>query len=79
MMIEVVPAPLAASAAAREPASTLITATAGESGPPLAGDSVEVSAMTTPVTAVPMISAAKPRENPLAIGPVKISALNEMQ
>ncbi len=78
-MIAVLLAPLAARAAATEPASTLITATAGESGPPFAGDNVELSAMTIPTTAVPMISAASPSEKPLAISPVKISALKEMQ
>ena len=56
-----------------------MTATAGVSGPALAGDSVEVSATTTPVTTVPMMSAAKPSEKPDAIAPWKISALKEMQ
>jgi len=35
--------------------------------------------MTTPVTAVPMMSAARPSAKPEAIAPWKISALNEMQ
>ena len=66
-------------AAAMEPASTLMTATAGVSGPPLAGDNVEVRATMTPVTTVPMMSAARPSGKPEAIAPWKISALNEMQ
>ena len=41
-MMACVLAPLAASAAAMEPASTLMTATAGVSGPASAGDRVEV-------------------------------------
>ena len=45
-------APLAASAAATEAASTLITATAGSSGSASAGDKVEVSATTRHVTAL---------------------------
>ena len=79
MMIVFVPAPLAASAAAIEEASTLITATAGESGPPITGEKVEVTAMITQVTTVPMISPARPKEKPPAKSPVKMSAANEMQ
>jgi hypothetical protein len=52
-----------------EPASTLMTATAGVSGPASAGDSVEVSATTMPVTTVPMMSAARPSEKPEASAP----------
>ena len=55
MTICPVGAPLAASAVAIEAASTLITATAGESGPPITGEKVEVKAITTQVTTVPMI------------------------
>ena len=47
-----------------EPASTLITATAGVSGRHRPATSVEVSATTMPVTTVPMISAARPSEKP---------------
>ena len=72
-------APLAASAVAIEAASTLITATAGESGPPITGEKVEVTAITTQVTTVPMISPARPSEKPLARSPVKMSAAKEMQ
>ncbi len=43
MTISGVLAPLAARAVAIEAASTLITATAGESGPPITGEKVEVS------------------------------------
>ena len=56
-----------------------MTATAGDIRPPLAGESVEVSAMTTPVTAVPIIMAANPREKPAASAPWKMSAAKEMQ
>ena len=79
MMIAVVLAPLAASAVAIEAASTLITATAGESGPPMTGEKVEVRAMTTQVTTVPMMSPASPSEKPPARSPVKMSAAKEMQ
>ena len=79
MTICPVGAPLAASAVAIEAASTLITATAGESGPPITGEKVEVRAITTQVTTVPMMSPARPREKPLARSPVKISAAKEMQ
>ena len=72
-------APLAASAAATEAASTLITATAGSSGSASAGDKVEVSATTRHVTTVPMMSAARPSAKPPTISPWKISALKEMQ
>ena len=58
-MMACVEAPLAASAAAMEPASTLMTAMAGVSGPASAGDSVEVSATTMPVTTVPMMMRGK--------------------
>ena len=78
-MMACVVTPLAASAAAMEPASTLMTAIAGVSGPAPAGDSVEVKATTRPVTTVPMMSAARPSEKPEAIAPWKISALKEMQ
>ena len=57
----------------------LITATAGESGPPITGEKVEVKAITTQVMTVPMMSPARPREKPLARSPVKISAAKEMQ
>ena len=70
---------LAVSAAATVPASTLMTATAGVSGPASAGTRVVVSATTRPVTAVPMISAESPSGNPAAIEPWKISAAKEMQ
>jgi hypothetical protein len=46
-----------------------MTATAGVSGPASAGDKVEVSATTMPVTTVPMIRAARPREKPEARAP----------
>ena len=62
-----------------EPASTLMTATAGVSGPASAGESVDVKATTTPVTTVPMMSAARPSEKPEASAPWKIRALKEMQ
>ena len=78
-MMACVEAPLAASAAAMEPASTLMTAMAGVSGPASAGDRVEVSATTMPVTTVPMMMAARPREKPEASAPWKIRALKEMQ
>ena len=64
---------------ADEAASTLITATAGESGPPITGEKVEVKAITTQVTTVPMMSPARPSEKPLAKSPVKMSAAKEMQ
>ena len=78
MMVGVL-APLAESAVAIEAASTLITATAGESGPPITGEKVEVSAITTQVTTVPMISPASPSGKPPAKSPVKIRAAKEMQ
>ena len=79
MTICAVGAPLAASAVAIEAASTLITATAGESGPPITGEKVEVRAITTQVTTVPMMRPARPSEKPLARSPVKMSAAKEMQ
>jgi hypothetical protein len=79
MTICEVSAPLAASAAAIELASTLMTATAGESGPPMTGEKVEVAAMTTQVTTVPMISPESPSGKPPARSPVKMSAAKEMQ
>ena len=72
-------APLAASAVAIEAASTLITATAGESGRRSTGEKVEVTAITTQVTTVPMISPARPSGKPPARSPVKMSAAKEMQ
>ena len=62
-----------------EPASTLRTATAGVSGPPVAGESVVVRATMTPVNTVPISSAASPSGKPAAMGVWKMSALNEMQ
>jgi hypothetical protein len=79
IMICSVLAPFAASAPAIEAASTLITATAGESGPPMTGEKVEVAAITTQVTAVPMISPESPRGKPPARSPLKMSAAKEMQ
>ena len=72
-------APFAASPAATVAASTLITATAGVSGPASAGTRLVVSDTTTPVTTVPMIRAANPSGNPAAIEPWKINALKEIQ
>ena len=65
MMIFGVLAPLAASAAAIEAASTLITATAGESGPPI-GRREGRGRGNAPraVTTVPMISPARPSGKP---------------
>ena len=79
MTIWWVPAPLAARAVAIEAASTLITATAGESGPPMTGVKVEVTEITTQVTTVPMISPARPSGKPSARSPVKMRAANETQ
>ncbi len=62
-----------------ELASTLMTATAGVSGPASAGDRVEVSDTTMPVTTVPMIRAASPSAKPDDSEPWKMRALNEMQ
>ncbi len=72
-------APLAARAVAIEEARTLITATAGESGPPTTGEKVEVTAITKHVTTAPMMSPAKPNEKPPARSPVKMRAAKEMQ
>ena len=79
MMISLPLGPLAASPAAMEPASTLITATAGESGPPSAGEKVEVSATTTQVITVPIMRPASPREKPPARLPLKMRAAKEIQ
>jgi hypothetical protein len=62
-----------------EDASTLMTATAGESGPPTVGENVEVTAITRQVTTAPMISPASPSEKPPARSPVKMRAAKEMQ
>jgi hypothetical protein len=72
-------APLAASAVAIEEASTLITATAGESGPPTTGENVEVKEITTQVITVPMMRPARPSAKPPARSPVKMRAAKEMQ
>jgi len=79
MMTWGVLAPLAARAVAIVAASTAITATAGESGPPMTGEKVEVTAMITHVTTVPMMRPASPSEKPPARSPVKMSAAKEMQ
>ncbi len=55
--------------AAIDAAKTLMTATAGVSGPASMGVRVDVKATINPVAAVPMSKAERPSVNPPAIGP----------
>src|SRR4029078_9758046 len=71
--------PEAKRVVAIEPASTLRTATAGVSGPPVAGESVVGRATMTPVTTVPISNAASPSGKPAAIGSWKMSPPNELK
>jgi hypothetical protein len=79
MMISCCVAPLAIIPAATDPATTLMTATVGESGPPTTGEKEEVSEITRQVSAAPIIRPARPRGKPLARSPVKMRAAKEMQ
>ncbi len=71
--------PLLRIATAEVVASTLMTATAGVSGPAPAGGSVVVRAMTRPVIADPISSADSPGAKPPCRFPWNTSALNETQ